>query len=271
MPQLTLFSAATHFAEVRRSRETSPDSSAESASIRPKPAAAPAALLERVDPVQIDHESDRILDALHCESHDGFLMAVEPLMTAEERTMSRIARGLPHQLALAYDRIVDRLTLRWAELSQWPAFGRIVEPGTSIRPSLRACVVELAAPSRGLAGRVAFSVERNLARVAGPIPAPVLRCISETWQATFTSLAYLEPLYSTAREAGGRRLLRSIAEVRRNYAEPIDPLVVGWLGGGPKNYGLPGLVDRPPWPAPATSTARHNTLGEVVFLLGHWD
>jgi hypothetical protein len=282
MPQLTLFSAATRFSEARQTRGASANSfptrataernrAAAHAAAISAPADVPSAPLERVDAVQIDRESDRILDALHCESHDGFVLAVEPLMTAQERTMTRVARGLPRQLALAYDRIVDRLTLRWAELNQWPAFGRVVEPGTLIRPSLRACVVELDSPSRGLAGRVAFSVERDLARVAGPIPVPVLRCIGDTWQATFAALAYLEPLYNTTRAAGGRRLLRSLAEVRRHYAEPIDPLIVGWLGGGPKNYGLPGLVDVPAWPAPTSPAARHSSLGEIVFLLGHWD
>lgn len=288
MPQLTLFHAAALAADsISHRRRPAGSSYVEASSeagtatrvtLEPRrPTAdtgARGAALERPDPVQIDFEAERILDALHCETHDGFLAAVEPLMTADERRMTRLARGLSNQLALAYDRIVDRLTLRWSELNQWPVFGRIVEPGVRIGPTMRVCTIELVAPSRNLAGRVAFSVQRDLARVGGPIPAPVLRCISDTWESTFAALAYLEPLYSTRREAGERRLLRSIAEVRRHYAEPIDPLIVGWLGGGPRNYGLPGLVGPPAPPAPPArhaSQARHSSLGEIVFLLGHWD
>lgn len=281
MPQLTLFSPAERLIHTFRplaaraapspaSVALAPDSAFEAASHddewRNQPAGCSS---EHADSVQIDHECERILDAFQCESHDGFVLAIEPLLTADERTRIRLSRGLPHQLALAYDRVVERLTFRWAELNQWPVFGRIVEPGELVRTQFRACVLELAAPSRSLAGRVAFRVERDLGRVASPIPAPVLRCIRETWGATFSALAYLEPLYDT-RDGRSRRLLRSIAEVRQCYAAPIDPLIVGWLGAGPKNYGLPGLVEPPAWGGPAAH-ARHSSLGDLVFLLGHWD
>jgi hypothetical protein len=164
------------------------------------------------------------------------------------------------------DHIVERLTHRWGELNGWAPFGRIVTPGSEVKKGLRVMCLELFGPSRGLEGTVAFRVERNLRHVTQPIPVRVLELAQACTGSAFHSMAFLEPLFSTRGKRRSRTVLRSIAEVRREHCRPIDPLVIGWLGAGPANYGL-----RFPARDYRASPARRSSLGEIVFLIGHWD
>jgi hypothetical protein len=216
-------------------------------------------------------ESEQIIAALHAKTSKGFESSLDSLLTDEERELTSLTRALAHQRALAYDRIVERLTLRWGELNDWPPFARVVEPGTDVKPSLRACTLELFRESRGLSGRVAFRLERDIRRVTQPIPAPVLRCLDEHQLGPFAAFAFLEPLYGGRRTGEGRTLLRSIAGVRRAYCRPIDPIVIAWLGGGPKDYGLKFLRPESAVRLGRKRKARRTSLGELVFLIGHWD
>ncbi len=285
MHQMTLFESEaarprSHVARVRRgsivSRAAEPEAPHEHHALS-SPAVGlatagerPTYVPERCDSRFIANEAERIVAALHNDDPDSFEAALTPLLTDVERTRLGVAKGLPHQVALVYDQVVERLTCRWGELTAWPPFGRIVESGEQILPDLRALTLSLQAPSRGLSGRVAFRVERNLRRVSQPIPPPVLECLQDVaTRKLFAAFAFLEPLYTSRRhgQAGGQ-LLRSLTEVRRNFVRPVDPLVVAFLGAGPCNYGLclPGLSH-----GPFERGIRSSSIGALVFLIGHWD
>ncbi len=210
--------------------------------------------------------ADEIVRALHETSYRGFRERLEPLLTDSEREKLSIAGGLPYQCAIVLDHVVERLTRRWGELNGWSPFGRIATPGTEVKKGLRVMCLELFAPSRGLKGTVAFRVERNLRHVTQPIPVPVLELVQAYMGSAFHSVAFLEPLFSTRGKRRSRTVLRSLGEVRREHCRPIDPLVIGWLGAGPANYGL-----RFPAQEYRARSTRRSTLGETVFLIGHWD
>jgi hypothetical protein len=219
----------------------------------------------------LENESEQIVAALHARTHKGFEAATDSFLTNEEREHVRVTHALPGQRALAYDRIVERLTQRWGELNAWPVFARIAEPGTQVKKNMRVCTLDLLGESRGLSGRIAFRVERDLRRVAEPIPVSVLRSLEEHRRGPFVAFAFLEPLYRNHGTRGDRTILRSIAAVRRAYCRPIDPIIVAWLGGGPRNYGLPLFRPKAVGASARRSIARRSSVGELVFLIGHWD
>lgn len=221
--------------------------------------------------IESSEESDQILVALHARTQPEFDAAVAPLLTRDECTALRAAQGNPLERFDVHERIVERLTLRWADLNGWPTFARVMEQPTALQPGLTVLTLDLAAPSRGLAGPVAFRIERDLSRVRGPIPRKVLDCVAETWGTTFVRMGYLEPLFSRPRAGSGPRLLRSIIEVCQEHGIPIDPLVVGWLGSGPREHNwellarLTRFLRTPPLSSPLACSREH------VFLIGHWD
>ena len=210
--------------------------------------------------------SDEILGILHEATHEPFHDGLEPFLVDGERGMISLTENFAHQRAIAYDHVVERLTWLWAELNAWPPFGRIVEPRTRVAKNLAAICVDLFEPSRELEGRVAFRVERDLRHVTLAIPPAVLRLTKAHADHTFRAFAFLEPIYSVPRATRPQTLLRSLSAVRREKCRPIDPLVVGWLGAGPADYGL-----RFPDRVPGIGPVRRSSLGELVFLLGHWD
>ena len=217
-----------------------------------------SALTEQLDPT----EAARIITALHARTGRGFRSALEPLLTNTDRERIAAAESLPYQLALVFDEVVERLTWRWARITEYAPFGRVVEPSVQLRSNLRACSVELLRPSRGLQGQVAFRLERDLRRVSAPIPPPVLHLLHE-YREVFQASAFLEPLYARR----GQRILRTLADAKREYCQPVDPLVVGWLGAGPPNYDLYFPRDH----AGQQAGQRFSTRGVLLFLLGHWD
>lgn len=221
--------------------------------------------------IQSGEESDQILIALHAKTQSDFHAAVAPLLPPDEFNALRAAERNALERVDVHERIVERLTLRWADLNGWPTFARVIEQPTALRPGLNVLTLDLNAPSRGLAGQVAFQVESDLSRARGPIPQKVLDCVAETWGTTFVKLGYLEPLFSRRRAGRNRRVLRSVVEVCQEEGIPIDPLVVGWLGRGPWE---------PEWQlfAQLTRVLRGSLLAsplarshEHVFLIGHWD
>jgi hypothetical protein len=216
-------------------------------------------------------QSQSILKALHARTHEEFREAIEPLLTEDEREHIAVAEPLMHQLAMAYDAVVERLTQRWSRLNDWPPFARVVEPGENLKRGLRACTLELFKPSRGLDGRVAFRAEVDLRWVTQPIPVPVLRVVRENAGTVFRAVTFLEPIYAVGRKRGQGQPLRSLASVRRQHCRPVDPIVVGWLGSGPRNYGLWLPLERRGEHGFRNPPPRTSSRGELVFLIGHWD
>lgn len=208
-------------------------------------------------------ELDLILQAAHARQRETFWDAIHSLLTEPERDMIEAceAAGMGLQACAAYDHVFDRLSRRFAELRgfQENSLARVVERGTQLAPDLRCVVLEL--DSRGLYGRVAFKVSAPHA-IPDAFPEPAIHALAET-RSYWRGVAYLEPLYD------GSRLIRSQAEARNVYCRPKDPILAGYLGSGPHNYGyrIPELHHQGHHEAPQP---RKKQVPDLVFIVAHW-
>jgi len=211
-----------------------------------------------------------IFRSLHTEEKDEFRNAVRQLMTQEEWASVLDAEKENHlsQTLSIFDSFVkQRLPLRFAEIVGWrtpSGVAQVVEPAENLEPKLRIVTLKLSR-SRHLNGPVAFRVVRDLTRVKKTLPKQVFRCLEEAIESDyFKQIVYLEPMLQK------NRILRSQKSVKRfHHPRPVDPILAGFLGGGPPAYGY-NYHD----PYVREQLRNHyceNYLPFTAFLIAHWD
>lgn len=214
---------------------------------------------------------EECLAILHARNYAEIKAALEGgLLTTKEMECLQAAEEIqmPHQIANLIDCAITRATLEWSRIMAWEIWGYVSEPAEQVKHSIRAMTIRLSRHSRSLApGEAVFRVEPNLRRVAKPIPPQVILLLKE-FKYAFRALAYLEPLYSSAQPG---QLLRSLNAARRDRSRPVDPLVVGFLGSGPQDYGIRFPAERRGRSSRLNSTPRRSHIGAALFCLGHWD
>jgi hypothetical protein len=210
--------------------------------------------------LSVTEEIHLISKCLHARHKEFFRATMEPFLTEEEKELIQAAESLKinQQACFVFDQVVYRLTRRYAELIDWPdhAIAKVVETAIQLKSDLRCLVLDMS-PSRGLQGKVAFKISDPQV-IPARFPAPVLLTLKNTLP-HWSQVAYLEPIYHE------NHVLQSISAVKRYQCRPQDPIIAGFLGTGPTNYGYPlGTT----W-QPVTRQRKEHPL--LVFIIAHWD
>ena len=205
-------------------------------------------------------EISLILKTLHAHNKQDFRDAIDYFLTTEECSLIDIAEemSLLPQAIHVFDAVVRRLSLRFAELINWPSYALadVVTPRQKVGRKYDYVVLNLS--SRNLKGHVVFRI-LNVAKVTSQIPSSALYALNETkdyWQ----RVVYLEPVFHEG------KAVRSISELKRLVCRPRDPIIAAYLG--PLNYGY----QAPPFMKKQLAKRkrpRHSL--SVVFLVAHWD
>lgn len=203
----------------------------------------------------------RILHVLHTNSQEEFHREIRDFMSEDECKLVESAEslGLYWQAAQVFDAVVRRLTLKFADLLNWPytALAEVHHPGKRLSAAIFCMVLDIP-KSRRLEGLIAFNASCPNT-VTQKFPASVVNLLAET-QHYWRWATYLEPFFH------GNKVLRSVEQVERYKCRPIDPILAAYLGSGPRNYGYS-------WSrAKAANRAlemRENR--RIMFLLAHWD
>jgi len=211
---------------------------------------------------KVAEEKSLILKALRARNKEDFRDAVDQFLTTEERSLIEVSEkmSLFPQAVHVFDSVVRRLTLRFAELINWPssALADVVTSRQKVGRKHDYVVLNLC--SRNLEGNVVFRV-LNVTRVTAHMPYSAIYALDETkdyWQ----RVVYLEPVFHEG------KAVRSISELKRLVCRPKDPIIAAYLGGGPLNYGyqIPGYVRKQ-----LSGRKRLKDSQSVVFLVAHWD
>jgi len=205
-------------------------------------------------------EIHRIRQCLHSRHKEFFRAAIDPFLTEEEKELIRAAESLKmyRQACFVFDQAVYRLTRRYAELIDWPpqAMAPVVETAVQVKSGLRCLVLDMP-PRRGLLGKVALKIS-DPKIIPEKFPASALLVLKDTLP-HWSQIAYLEPVCQE------EQVLRSIDAVKHLHCRPRDPIIAGYVGTGPTNYGYPlGTA----WQPVKRPRKKYPLL---VFLIAHWD
>jgi len=110
-------------------------------------------------------------------------------------------------------------------------------------------------------GRIAFKVS-NPATAVAKFPTSVIHALAET-QGYWRRVVYLEPVFHDG------QVLRSITDVKRLICRPKDPIIAGFLGAGPINYGYRFPADI--MQKRLSRKTRIKDCRDLVFIVAHWD
>jgi hypothetical protein len=211
-----------------------------------------------------EKEASAIFQVLHEEDPDAFRHGITPLLLPEEKTLIEAAESLSlyAQAMGIFNDVILRLTYRWAEIQDWPmnAIASVVQPAKQVTPAMR-CVVLNMPKSRMLHGRVAFKITEPKF-IADRFPPSALEALANT-KKYWKKFAYLEPIFNKD------KILRSQEEVER-WCRPKDPIIAGWLGSGPHNFGY-NMAKLWEYRRHDKAEKHLSQMRSVIFLIAHWD